>query len=75
MRPVNYFIVTCLAVFISCAPQSETRVHMDIAGNRMSDSIQRCVDSSLAAPGEELAGTGSSIASGAASFTSVELPK
>jgi hypothetical protein len=75
MRSFAYFTIPLLACFFSCAPQTETRTHMDNTSDRVSDSIQRFVDSSLSAPGNELAGTGSPIASTAASFTSGEVPK
>lgn len=59
----------------SCSPQTETRAHMDTTGNRMGDSIRKSVDSILALPGQELAGTGSPITSVASSFTPVTAVK
>ncbi len=42
----------------ACQPQTETRLHMDNTGDRMSDSILRIIDSSLADPSKELASKG-----------------
>ncbi len=46
-----------LAISIaSCTPQTESRVHMDQTGQRMSDSILHIIDSSLADPSVEMKG-------------------
>jgi hypothetical protein len=68
------FVLLILA-FTACQPQTESREHMDLASDRMSDSILKLIDSSLALPGKVLAGTGSPIASSASSFTPASLPK
>jgi hypothetical protein len=69
----------CIILFVltltSCQPQTESREHMDLTSDRMSDSILKLIDSSLALPGKVLAGTGSPIASSASSFTPASLPK
>jgi hypothetical protein len=44
--------------FVACESQTESRAHMDISGNRMSDSILKLLDSSLAEPSRELKGIG-----------------
>ena len=61
--------------FTACMPQTESRAHMDETSDRMSDSILKLIDSSLAEPGRILAGTESPIASSASSFTPATLPK
>ena len=61
--------------FLACQPRIESRERMDLVANRMSDSILKLIDSSLAEPGKILAGKESPIASSASSFTPVSLPK
>ena len=68
-------IILLALAFTACQPQVESRVHMDETADRMSDSILKLIDSSLAEPGRILAGTGSPIASSASSFTPTSLPK
>lgn len=68
-------IILPILIFTACQPQIESRVHMDETADRMSDSILKLIDSSLAEPGRILVGTGSPIASSASSFTPASLPK
>jgi hypothetical protein len=75
MESMLYFLFIAIIALSSCGPQTETRAHMDRSGMRMSDSLERYIDSSLAQPSLELMETGSPIASGASTFTSVEASK
>ena len=61
--------------FWACQPQTESRIHMDQTGQRMSDSILKLLDSSLAQPAKILAQTESPIASSASSFTIISSSK
>ena len=61
--------------FIACQPQTESREHMDLTSNRMSDSILKLLDTGFAQPGKILAGTGLPIASSSDSLTPNETPK
>jgi len=70
MRIILSTLFAVAFLLTSCAPQTETRAHMDDTGNRMSDSIIKYIDSCLAQPGRELAGTGSPI-----SFNEVKIEK
>jgi hypothetical protein len=47
--------------FIACQPRVESRAHMEDTSDRMSDSITRLIDSSLADPSHELSSLNSSI--------------
>ncbi len=67
--------VLLILTFTACQPRIESRAHMDETSDRMSDSILKLIDSSLAEPGRILAGTGSPITSSASSFTPFVRPK
>lgn len=62
-------------ILAACQPATESRAHMEDTSNRMSDSILKLIDSSLAEPGKILAATESPIASVASTFTPATLPK
>jgi hypothetical protein len=68
----HIYLFPLVIACVSCGSPTETRAHMDASGNRMSDSLERYIDSSLADPPRELAGTGSPIASAAGTFTTSE---
>ncbi len=61
--------------FTGCQPQTESREHMDLASNRMSDSILKLLDTGFTEPGKILAGTGLPISSFSDSLTPKEAPK
>ncbi|MBP7808583.1 MAG: hypothetical protein KA163_04780 [Bacteroidia bacterium] len=57
---MKYIPVLLAATLTACQPQTESRERMDLVANRMSDSILKLIDSSLAQPGKILVATESS---------------
>ena len=72
---MKYPLILIATAFMACQPQTESRTHMENTSQRMSDSILKLIDSSLAEPGKVLAFTQSPIASAASTFTPVNQPK
>jgi hypothetical protein len=72
MKKALFFLGISL---VACQPATESRAHMENTSDRMSDSILKLIDSSLAEPAKVLAASESPIASAASSFTPVNQPK
>ena len=69
MKFIKIIFIVPVAYLTACQPRNESREHMDITSNRMSDSILNLLDSSLTQPLKILGGRDSPIASVASSFT------
>ena len=69
MKFMKIPLVVLMLAFIACQPQTESREHMDLTSNRMSDSILKLIDTSSAQPAKILAATESPTVSSTGSLT------
>ncbi len=60
MKLMKITYILLASTLMACQPQTESRERMDLVANRMSDSILKLIDSSLAQPGKILVATESS---------------